>query len=66
MEITFIKLLVIHIGIWAQVACNTYNASGYTFEKNVYSPTKLTDCSAKLDDGKIIDLTSLDNKANPR
>lgn len=27
---------------------------------------KLSDCKAKLDDGSIIDLTSLDNPTNPR
>jgi hypothetical protein len=27
--------------------------------------TKLTDCSAKFDDGSILDLSSLDNSASP-
>jgi hypothetical protein len=28
--------------------------------------TKLSNCKAQLDDGKIIDLTSLDNANSPR
>ena len=29
-------------------------------------PEKITNCKAKLANGKIIDLTSLDNASNPR
>ena len=29
-------------------------------------PTKLSNCKAQLDDGSIVDLTSLDNAASPR
>ena len=29
-------------------------------------PTKLSSCKAQLDDGSIVDLTSLDNAASPR
>jgi hypothetical protein len=34
--------------------------------KSLYAPTKLSDCSAKLDNGVIIDLRSLDNNKSPR
>ena len=33
---------------------------------NIGAPTKLSNCKAKLDDGSIIDLTSLDNVNSPK
>ena len=38
----------------------------YQTDAKVYAPTKLTDCSARLDNGVIIDLSSLDNNKSPR
>ena len=35
-------------------------------ESKLTKPTKLSSCKAQLDDGSIIDLTSLDNAASPR
>ena len=58
MTIHFAKFLVI-----LTIILPKFNGN---LEKNFYSPSKLSDCSAKLDNGKIIDLTSLDNKASPR
>ena len=40
-----------------------------TFEKSsnkVYVPQKLNDCSAKLDNGVVIDLKPLDDYKSPR
>ncbi len=34
--------------------------------KNLKKPKKLSNCKAQLDDGSIIDLTSLDNAGSPR
>ena len=34
--------------------------------KNLKKPTKLSNCKAELDDKTIIDLSSLNNKNNPR
>jgi hypothetical protein len=33
---------------------------------NLSKPTKITNCKAELDDKTIIDLSSLNNKNNPR
>ena len=33
---------------------------------NLNAPSKLSNCKAKLDDGSIIDLTSLDDVNNPK
>jgi hypothetical protein len=38
----------------------------YQTDAKVYEPTKLTDCSARLDNGVVIDLSSLDNNKSPR
>lgn len=34
--------------------------------KKLYDPKKITNCKAQLDDGKIIDLSSLDNANSPK
>jgi hypothetical protein len=33
---------------------------------SLYTPEKLSNCKAKLDDGSIVDLTSQDKANNPR
>ena len=35
-------------------------------KENVRAPTKLSNCKAQLDDGSIIDLSSLDNVNDPK
>lgn len=35
-------------------------------ESKLTKPTKLSSCKAQLDDGSIVDLTSLDNAGSPR
>ena len=44
-----------------------YNQTAYLIkETRMVGIEKLSSCKVKLDDGKIIDLTSLDNPSSPR
>jgi hypothetical protein len=40
--------------------------AGKSNDFNLSKPTKITNCKAELDDKTIIDLSSLNNKNNPR
>jgi len=65
MEKFLIKFLFIQILVLLNFFCESLNISTAA-RKNIYSPTKLSDCSCKLDDGKIIDLKALDDPSKPR
>ena len=59
------NFLLIHLFVLLKIRCELLNTNT-TISKSIYSPSKLSDCSCKLDDGKIIDLKTLDNPSNPR
>lgn len=49
---------IILITLKNRIECSENNA--------IYAPKKLTNCKAQLDNGKIIDLSPLDDSQNPK
>ena len=57
-----IKLIVL-VCLISHIACN--NIGNHTQTKQLKDITPLSTCSAKFDNGDIIDLSSLDNPSAP-
>ena len=58
-----IKLIALVVGLISHIAC--HNIGNQTRIKQLKDITPLSSCSAKFDNGDIIDLTSLDNPSAP-
>ena len=65
MKVVLSKVFAIQIMFLFKQCCESLNLSN-EIQTNVYNPEKLSDCSCKLDNGKVIDLKPLDNSASPR
>ena len=62
----FIRYLTLLVTIVQATLIESHTIDSNAFAHKISTPQKLSDCSAKLDNGVIIDLKSLDNAASPR